>query len=134
MSSDAIATTRTWRVAFVALYWIFIFTGTHLPPSPIVRLAGPVPDWLLHGSIFAGLGWLMIWVGGRPPASRGRAIRIYALLLAYAAIDEWTQPLVRRQCELSDWIADATGAAIGMLAAIVWFARRGPRTGSEKTA
>ena len=54
MSREAVAPTHMWRVAIVVVYWILICTGTHLPPSPIVRLAGPVPDWLMHGTIFAG--------------------------------------------------------------------------------
>jgi len=133
MSREAIAATRTWRVAILSLYWAFIFTGTHLPPSPIVRLAGPLPDWLMHGAIFAGLGWLVAWTWGRSPLGRGRAIRLYLLLIGYAAMDEWTQPLVGRQCELRDWMADAVGAAIGMLLSIGWQARRGAACPSEES-
>ena len=134
MTGDDIAPKRAWRIAILAIYWMVCFTGTHLPPSPIVRLAGPIPDWLMHGALFAGLGGLVARVGGRTPMSRGRAARLYLLIIAYAALDEWTQPLVRRACELSDWIADAVGGAIGMLLAIGWQARRVAATDEDGPA
>jgi VanZ family protein len=40
--------------------------------------------------------------------------RTFAIVLAYGAIDEWTQPWFGRTCSLMDWIADATGAGVAL--------------------
>ena len=36
------------------------------------------------------------------------------IVMLSAAIDEWTQPLVGRVCDLNDWFADTIGAAIAV--------------------
>ena len=131
--SPGAPTGRWWRVGVWAAYWAMMFVGTHLPPSSrAVRFAAILPDWFLHSTMFAGLGWLVVWAprprltvpaGGRGPLIF-RTVAWYLALLAYAAADEMTQPLVGRQCELKDWMADAIGAAIGMGAAMIWRAGR----------
>jgi VanZ family protein len=47
---------------------------------------------------------------------------------SYGALDELSQliPIVHRSCDLLDWIADMTGAAVGLavFASLAQFARR----------
>ena len=44
-------------------------------------------------------------------------------VVIYGALDEITQIPVSRDCDFWDWTADATGAAVGLLA-FVWLRRR----------
>ena len=59
------------------------------------------------------------------------AVAIVALLAAFGAFDELTQPLVGRDCDMLDWCADVTGTLLGLaafrLATAVWRAVRSPR-------
>lgn len=114
-----------WRRRIWIAYWIAIFVATHLPPSSrAVQLAFRLPDWVLHGLAYAGLGALATAaMSGRPKA--GRLAIVFAVLLAYGGFDELTQPFVRRSCELSDWIADAIGGLAGIAAVTAFRYRRG---------
>jgi len=98
---------------------VLAFVATHLPPPdappPILK-----HDKLLHVLGYAVLGLLTGWriaADCLSPASR-RFWGWLLALIAYAGFDELTQPVVGRSCELGDWLADAGGAAAGMLA--VW--------------
>ncbi len=116
--------TPLWRICIWALYWLAIFIATHLPPTTrAMRLASGVPDWLLHGTAYAGLAAIAVWAPASRPTMRRQAIW-FTILLAYGAMDEITQPLVGRSCELSDWFADAVGALTGLVAMSAWRRRR----------
>lgn len=107
--------TRTvYRSALVVLclYWTGIFILTHIPPvrPPVIE----VNDKLQHLTAYALLTVLLRVVLG--PRLRAHADwATLAIVLCYGAIDEWLQALVGRSCELFDWYADATGAAIGIV-------------------
>lgn len=98
--------------------WLAVWlAGTHTPPPP----AGLVPHWLSDKAIhFLGYfvtGILSIWVSGRKGGVRWPlAIRIWAIIVLLAVVDEWTQLLVGRACEWTDALADACGGAFGILA------------------
>ncbi|XZE51402.1 VanZ family protein [Planctomycetaceae bacterium SH139] len=110
------ATIFGFRLAPVLLvvYWILLFTGTHLPGSAMGSFK--VSDKLLHFSAFAGLAFLLAWalprkVGGRIPGVAVAGI----LSVIYAAIDEWTQGFVpRRTPDISDFFADVLGMIVGL--------------------
>jgi VanZ family protein len=133
MSGHAPARRHPLRAVVWLGYWVLIFVGTHLPPSPVVRIAARLPDWLLHAGVFAGLGWLVVWAQPRvfapgqhsPTALRRRAAAWYIVLLVYAGFDELTQPVIGRQAEWTDWAADAIGAALGMIVALIGRSHRG---------
>ncbi len=114
---------RVWRPSAVlwllvlAVYWGCLFLGTHSEardvPSGIWDF-----DKALHAGAYFGLTTLVLIAARRVGSLL--TWRTYAkaavLVLAYGAFDELTQPLVGRQCELLDWLADAAGvaAAIGI--------------------
>lgn len=102
------------------------FVLTHTPPSKDPFHAWWLNDKVLHLIGYFILGFLTVWMIGRPGSGRRwRASALgFAGLLAYAVMDETTQPLVGRSCELSDWLADAVGAGIGSLAGVRWQLRR----------
>ncbi len=102
-------------VILLAIYWILLFTGTHLPKVPSAGI--PHIDKVQHAVAFAGLAFLLAWA---VPAS-GKNVRtkmIIAFLVAacYGMIDEWTQGWVQRTTDLHDYYADCGGALLGILA------------------
>jgi VanZ family protein len=118
--------------SLTAIYWLSIFTFTHLPPSKLPETH--VSDWVEHFVAYAVLGLLLCASlrVTRPRWSIPRvALLALSILLIYGAVDELTQPLVHRICSLDDWFADALGAAAGVAAAMLLgraLAREAPRS------
>lgn len=101
-------------IVILAIYWLGIFTGTHLPSVPTV-----LPDFndkAKHFTAFFGLGLLLCYVTSGGSAWR-RFGTVLAMGAAYAVVDEWSQGLVPgRTSDFLDWIADISGivSAIGL--------------------
>lgn len=126
------------RVTFVAvvLYWLAIFTGTHLPKMPEAVDLQHVSDKTLHFGAYAGLTVLLCLLQTQcAPWNFWVAGRIFGIDAAYGVIDELSQTLVGRQCSIYDWGADLLGSGTGLLlfsvAHLVWTALRPTRPGSE---
>lgn len=97
----------------LAIYWILIFTGTHLPsvPMPSVRNL----DKVQHFVAFSGLAFLLAWsipTSGRDP--RTKMIFAFLISVCYGMFDELTQQFVGRNTELADFVADCCGALAGV--------------------
>lgn len=113
-----------WLVA-LAVYWLTLFVGTHLPTQDMAGAAMD-HDKLIHFAAYAVLTTMfcIAWrrVGGSP-GLLGR-MGVAAMVLAYGAIDEVSQPYFGRSCDLLDWVADAAGVfcALGLDA---WRHRKG---------
>ena len=129
----------------LAVYWLALFTGTHLPIDPDIVVPGK--DKMLHFVGYGGLGLLFGLTlalrssprprlrreGQREGASapndshaRRRLPLVGAMfvLAIYGIFDELTQPLVGRTCDFHDWLADCGGIVIGLFvahAACRWF-------------
>ena len=95
------------------VYWVLLFTGTHLPGAALQGVKAN--DKLLHFLAFSGLAFLLAWslpryVFGRIPGLLIAA----AIVLTYAAVDEWTQGFVpRRNPDVADFFADSLGMLVG---------------------
>lgn len=125
--------TRLARPA-LAVYWPAIFLSTHWPNVRISIETPAIPlDKLAHFSLYAGLSLLLVLATGllwsrrdpvgRPPASHGWPLgylAVAALVLAYACFDEVTQPLVDRDFEWLDLLADSLGLGLVLIAARAW--------------
>lgn len=103
------------------LYWLLLFTGTHLPALP--KMPARVSDKALHGAAFFGLTILLCWV----VQTRDHVWRKFAwvalIAISYAAFDEITQSFVRgRTTDVKDFIADSLGivSAICIYATLRW--------------
>jgi VanZ family protein len=115
---------RSLAVAAIGLYWVLLFTLTHLPKRP-----GPTPlrttisrlDKLGHAGAFAVLAMLACVVFSTfGPVKRFQLFVIGVALAAYGAIDEFTQGWVpHRTPDLLDWIADVVGILAGMATFLV---------------
>ena len=114
------------RTAFTVCFWtygLFLLIATHLPAENvefIVRAAdyGLLdPDKLLHMAAYGVLGLLAaLAYSGRWRPMTSAAITLFALLAAWGAVDEVTQPLFGRLADPSDWVYDLIGGAIGLAA------------------
>gem|GEM_PF-785613 len=94
-------------------YWIALFTGTHIPGATTPSLG--INDKILHLVAFAGLAFLVSWALPRQIGKKIPGMLVAAvMILSYAIIDEWTQGFVpRRNPDLQDFVADATGMLLG---------------------
>jgi VanZ family protein len=93
-------------------YWVFLFVVTHLPK---LKLGGPrQTDKMVHVVAFGVLAFLF-WRFAetfRRPLSGRFIFRAAAILLAYAALDEYLQQFVGRNTAWLDGLANAVGVAI----------------------
>ena len=113
---------RNRAVLLLIGYWVFLFAIMHTPPPPV---AGPDIGWgdkVIHAGCYAVLAWLAL----RAMAGLGHhgvwwTVGTVLVLLAYGALDEWSQQIVRRTPDVEDWAADAVGILAG---AFLWHIRR----------
>jgi VanZ family protein len=112
----------------LVLWWAFLLLMTHLPKPP--PLGPEMNDKTAHLVAYAILG-VLVYVNlrarGRAPALGG--LLAISLVIVGGALDEWTQPISGRSCDLMDWCADVAGAATvcAALAGVEWLVRRVPR-------
>lgn len=99
-----------------ALYWLALFSGTHIPAPklPPIRVNDKTIHFIGYG-LLAGAIMVSLKASGRLRCTS--AVSVLAILLAYGAVDEWTQalPFINRSCEMADWHADAAGAATAVV-------------------
>jgi VanZ family protein len=98
-------------VVALALWTLVIFVGTHLPPES-VSLPGENLDKILHVAAYA------VW-GGLAGVALAPNPRTFMALLAaglvLGGLDEGSQPLMGRDAEVLDLLADLFGVALGLL-------------------
>ncbi len=113
----------------LAIYWLAMFTGTHIPRIPVPMEGGGTDKWL-HFGAYAGLGFLLsaVLFARRSRSSDWRTVlfraaTVVAVGLLYGAADEWLQGFVGRDPDLWDWYADAAGITSGAVL-FAWVASR----------
>lgn len=117
------------RVAWLLIaYWVVLIVGTHWPASLMADEWWQTRDKLLHFAGYSLLGGLLALWRTAGKSHRGQSLRsrlLVAWLLAsgFGVLDEITQPLTGRHCNLGDWLADALGAACGCLVVGQWRSR-----------
>jgi VanZ family protein len=113
-------------VALAAAYWALLFVLTHIPSVdlPDITLIDKICHALAYATLAFAIGSVLtIWQGYQPRLP----IWIWTIAVSYGAIDEYTQRFVQnRSCDILDLLADAIGAALGLVALHVGvvFARR----------
>jgi VanZ family protein len=112
-----------WMVC--AAYWVALFTLTHLPRVPAIgqRVQDKLAHFLAYG-VLAGVLYVVLWASKSP--RKRTAYFVVTVTLLYGAMDEITQPIVGRSCELDDWLADAAGVvlAVGVFASLRYVVER----------
>ncbi|MGE5611395.1 MAG: VanZ family protein [Bacillota bacterium] len=111
-------------IALTAAYWLFALLMTHLPKPPALGPSmGDKGQHVAGYGLLAGMLYLTIWICR--PTTRWIGLYVILTVLAYGAIDEWTQPWAGRTCDFGDWLSDLAGVvvAVGLLAGAKWFWR-----------
>lgn len=106
-----------WRTILWLAYALLLMTLTHLPKRDIERIPIHIWDKLAH---FVAYFFLAVLTALAHPAATqwrrpARVMAWLAGLLLFAALDEWTQPWIGRDCEFDDWLADAIGLGAGII-------------------
>lgn len=101
----------------LATYWVLIFVGTHLPQQRTAPPPWVAFDKTFHFAGYAGLAFLFaaFWTRRRSLGAMEYLLILFAMSF-YAAADELTQalPFIGRHCDFWDWIADVSGATLGL--------------------
>jgi VanZ family protein len=112
--------------AWCAVVW---FLSSRPDPGDTVGFWIDLPDYVLHGVEFAAGGFLAATALSHLPA-RVALPAAWAFCLVYGLLDEWHQSFVPgRDATLSDVLADAVGALLGVVA-LAWIARRAGAPGA----
>ncbi len=110
---------RDWLLPLATALGIFWLSNQSKYPGGI-QLPPPL-DKVAHATVFGFLAWVLDHALQRQmprwPLYR-RQLVVFGLTAFYGLSDELHQHFVPgRACELGDWLADALGAALGLLAA-----------------
>jgi len=117
---------RLTRWAPVVAYMGLIFYQSAQPAVP--RAVEFVWDKLLHGGGYALLALLCVRAltdRFRRPTTAGLALSAWVITTLYGVTDEWHQSFVPpREMDPRDLVADAVGAAVVVVACLMWSSRR----------
>jgi VanZ family protein len=104
-----------WQLALTA-YWLLLFVGTHVPVERVPQPARTQDKWA-HIIAFAILSAMFAttWELSAGRLNHRHLARAWFIITLYGAFEEATQPLVGRYASILDWLADAVGAALGIL-------------------
>lgn len=102
-----------WLLALGA-YWVALFFGTHIPEPQGLTRRLIAHDKLVHAAAYAVLATLALVAWRRTGGLTTWTVRAACgvAILGYGVIDELTQPLVGRSCDLWDWVADGVGVTL----------------------
>lgn len=117
-----------WRWLLGA-YWLTLLVATHLPSDfPILPPEGV--DKLIHVGAYAVFAFLLAtaWQASAGKLNRFHLGAVWMALVLYGAVDELTQIPVGRHASVIDWLADAVGAAAGILLFLAWQKLRSRQT------
>ena len=102
----------------LALYWLLIFVGTHLPTTAMPDIS--MSDKLCHALAFCGLSFLLAWALPSQGKRLTHVVWAGLVALAYGCADELTQYFIPgRMCDFWDLVADGAGIIIGLSCYVV---------------
>ncbi|MCI0335546.1 MAG: VanZ family protein [Planctomycetes bacterium] len=106
---------RLWQLA-LACYWLALFIGSHMPIERI-PLSGGTADKFAHVAAFAVLAviFAITWQVSAGRLMTRHLVWAWVVIALYGALEEVTQPLAGRVASIWDWLADASGAALGLM-------------------
>jgi VanZ family protein len=120
-----------WQRVALPVYWIVLAAATHYPSVPVPHRVEHT-DKVIHFGAFAVLATLFWWfVEARRAPTASTAWLAAAVLIPYAAIDEYTQQCFGRHADVADFIANAAGIATAL--AVLEIRRRFTQTPTGST-
>lgn len=100
-------------LAVLIVAWLGALTASHLPPGDLPEL--PSSDTTLHLGGFGLLSVLfLVTLAAFGLAGIARPLVAVGVLALYAMLDEMTQPIFHRTCDIADWLADMGGMVIAL--------------------
>jgi len=116
-----------WLPLVLALYWVMLFTATHIPIKSMPNVPGGDKSFHLvaYGILATLFGFFLVVRQDRSLTRAARKARRFpfvgalTVLAVYAVFDELTQSLVGRQPDIFDCLADLGGIIIGLLLAVI---------------
>ncbi len=105
------------RLLLATLATVVVLGMTHVPQAemPEVLMAGGL-DKVEHVVAYGVVGLCYLLAVKRSAGLRV-PLAIVLVLAGVAALDEVTQPLVHRSCDIVDWASDAIGITLAWIAA-----------------
>lgn len=115
-SSFAAAPSAAARWTPPAVWVVLILVATSWPGGFRIGSSVPGIDKAFHFSAYAVLAALMLRATLSPTSTRTMLL-VWTVVACFGALDEWHQQFIpRRAMSLDDWIADISGALVGVLA------------------
>ena len=105
-------------VAALVLYWPVIFLLAHMPNVPGWILRTQMSDKALHYLgylLLVFFWWFSIFPSRRPTLFSKPTWFTIAMMLVYAATDEWLQRFTHRLPDIMDFAADMLGVLTGLV-------------------
>lgn len=96
----------------LVLFWVTMFILTHLPkvPSSVTQMGDKTAHFVGYGVLLFGC---CLSSASRDNFGLQNALKWNLVVSLYAAFDELTQPIVGRDADLNDWVADTLGGLAG---------------------
>lgn len=98
------------------LYWVLLFTATHIPLKKGTLPQGT--DVPLHFIAYAGLSFLLTWWLSLKwdKLTPKRLLAVFVGVSLFGILDELLQgiPVLQREPSLDDWVADTLGGLLGI--------------------
>ena len=120
----------TWRPWWPPVAWaVCILVATWIPGAMVPRVPAPEgTDKVVHFIFFLVLAFL-IQRALRAQGSARLVPYVILALAAFGAFDEYVQQFIPgRSMELLDWVADVSGAIVGVVIARLTLERRAARS------
>lgn len=142
MSGSTESDGRLARIAVAAagLYWLLLLVIMHMPLERETERLPRTPkhaDKVVHVTAYGIFAVLLCWAAderrrlGAASAQRSSSsmpltisVGVLLVLAVYGAVDEWTQPWTGRDGNISDYVGDVIGAALGVAAYTLLAGRR----------
>lgn len=124
--SHRVVRPATWLKATL-FYWFMLLVATHIPGSGETPPGLTIADKFMHFGAFTVLAAMVGWTYFRIKnhLTLRHLVILGLTMAAYGAVDEWTQLLVGRSCELLDWVGDVAGIVVGLSLAKWLVTKRG---------
>ncbi|MFT5527442.1 MAG: VanZ family protein [Pirellulaceae bacterium] len=102
--------------AVFLVYWLVLFTLTHLPKVGLPKL-GKYSDKYMHFAAYGVLAFLLAALCSiKWRIGFSLLLRVFLMVALYGFLDELLQvPIPGRMGDIQDWAADLLGALVGVL-------------------
>ena len=113
----ALSRRHKYSIILLSIYWPAIFILTHIPVPRIAGYSG-MSDKTMHFLAYLALIFFL-WLAFSPYQGvnwkKLKVWMLFTVIIWYGVVDEWLQGFVGRNSDPADFLADMTGAVLGLL-------------------